>query len=505
MRSLKNTDRIFVAFWALAIGLRLAFIAIPDLKVEEAYHWNFSQHPSLSYFDHPPFIAWVIGLSSYIVPASEFWVRLPAILFFSATMLLWYRLCSRLFNAWVGLLAVLLLNTLPIFTIYSFFIMPDSFLTFFWSLGMWAGWRIWENGDSRWWWAIGVATGLGLDSKYPALVIPLGVVLFFIVQRRWDLILNRHFVGAAVLANILFLPVIVWNGQHHWASFLFQGTQRITEDSSVRDRLGSWLFQAAMMTPVGFLALPFVLRKGWTQRQSPPYSYLLCWTLPFLALMVAVSLRRQVLINWPLPGYIGATFLMAAVWVDFTLRRKSLGLAFALVFLITAIPLAWLPFFQALSPLPAINAGDDINDWRPMAEAALEVQRKMPHPKRTFLIGHGYQCASELAFYGGHPHETMANNVLGERAVSYDFWEKPSLFLGQDAVLVTYGTPRHNGTFRPRVWLDEERLHRCFERIDAPTFLDVDRGGKPLRHYEFYRCYNYLGPVTEDGKRSLRP
>src|SRR5215213_10135897 len=44
------------AQWALAARLNLSF--------DEAYYWLWSQHLQLSYYDHPPLVAWAIRLST---------------------------------------------------------------------------------------------------------------------------------------------------------------------------------------------------------------------------------------------------------------------------------------------------------------------------------------------------------------------------------------------------------------------------------------------------------
>ena len=42
--------------------LRLWLCGILELLPEETYYWTYSKHPALGYFDHPPMVAWVIGL-----------------------------------------------------------------------------------------------------------------------------------------------------------------------------------------------------------------------------------------------------------------------------------------------------------------------------------------------------------------------------------------------------------------------------------------------------------
>ena len=36
------------------------------LFAQEAYYWCYAQHPALSYFDHPPMVAWMIWLGTQL-------------------------------------------------------------------------------------------------------------------------------------------------------------------------------------------------------------------------------------------------------------------------------------------------------------------------------------------------------------------------------------------------------------------------------------------------------
>ncbi|MCA9795824.1 MAG: glycosyltransferase family 39 protein, partial [Candidatus Eremiobacteraeota bacterium] len=263
---------------ALVMGLRVALSVVAGIKVEEAYYWNYSQHPSLSYFDHPPMVAWLIRAATWVGGDSPFWVHLPGVASFSLLTLTLIWLGNRMFDLRTGLLAGLLVNLLPVFAVISLVTVPDLPLLLAWAVGMACGWRLVSEGEPRWWLAVGVATGLGLDSKYPALLIPLGVMLYLGWRREWRLLFNGWMVASAGLACVLFAPVILWNMQHHWASLLFQGRGRFAESTSLGERLGGWLIQVAALSPAGFWLLFLSLALAWKERERPQVAYLLCWS-----------------------------------------------------------------------------------------------------------------------------------------------------------------------------------------------------------------------------------
>src|SRR6187402_1026839 len=48
----------------LFLALRLAMHVLAAPLGDETYYWFWGQHPSLSYYDHPPLHAWLLGLVS---------------------------------------------------------------------------------------------------------------------------------------------------------------------------------------------------------------------------------------------------------------------------------------------------------------------------------------------------------------------------------------------------------------------------------------------------------
>jgi hypothetical protein len=484
-----------VFFLLVTTVLRLALCGLYGLKVEESYYWNYAQHPDLGYFDHPPMVAWLIGLSCRLGGNHPFFVRLPAVLLFAGTSYFLYRLVKSMFNTYVGFITVVILQVIPAFWMHSVVILPDSPLLFFWTLGLYAGWKLVSSENPNWWWAMGVITGLGLDSKYPALLIPLGVFLFCFTRRSRRLWLCPQMFGAACLAIALFSPVLLWNVQHDFASFRFQGLQRFQEAVSTRERIGSWIFQLALLSPFVFFLLYFSVFWGWQRRADERFFYLLMWCIPFLSLMAVVSCVRLVQLNWPLPGYVSAAALMALAYASETRpwrRRLLIGLVGGLgLFMEVAI------YAGLILPLPAFNRVDDLDQWDAFGQHALQIVAAMPHPQRTFLAGHGYQAASELALTTGMPHLVSSNNVLGQQALSFDAWEDPAQWRGWDCLYCNYAQITSSGAWRERVKLDVQALREHFSKVDEPVKVEIERGGKPLRLYLYYRCYDYRGPVVK--------
>src|SRR5205814_1359383 len=81
-----------------------------------------------------------------------------------------------------------------------------------------------RSGESlrAWCWA-GVALGFAFWSKYTSILLPVGVLIAFISHRAlWPRFAEWGPYAACLIANAIFLPVLVWNAQHHWISFTYQ-------------------------------------------------------------------------------------------------------------------------------------------------------------------------------------------------------------------------------------------------------------------------------------------
>ena len=63
-----------------AAAFRLLLSVLVPLFPDETYYWEWSRRPAASYFDHPPGIAWLIGLGTSILGDTRAGIRLgPAL------------------------------------------------------------------------------------------------------------------------------------------------------------------------------------------------------------------------------------------------------------------------------------------------------------------------------------------------------------------------------------------------------------------------------------------
>ena len=290
---------------AIILGLvlmRLVAALYTPLMCDEAYYWMWSKHLAGGYYDHPPMVALVIRLGTMIAGDTELGVRLVSILL--ALPMSWavYRTAEILFrDARVAATATIMLNVTMMVAIGTIIITPDvplmvasSFILFFLA-------KVLQTGRGSWWLAVGAATGIALLSKYNALFFG-AVMLIWVIAvpelRRW-LISPWPYLGGLV-ALAIFSPVLLWNADHQWLSFLKQFGRALPDEFTPKFLAALIPGQFAFATPAVFLlgvSGLYALLKGYAGTQAS--SVLINATVwVVLAYFAVHSLHHEVHPDW---------------------------------------------------------------------------------------------------------------------------------------------------------------------------------------------------------------
>src|ERR1700694_1902895 len=247
------------ALIAAMTALRVIYAGAIDLRTDEAYYWTWSKENVLSFLDHPPMIAWFIRFGTAIFGDTNFGVRFAGILAMLVTQLLLADIVRRVTH---DVRAVVLAVLMPEAALYYGLLMakvsPDVALIPFATAMMWALIRLNQSGDARWWLAAGVFAGLALLSKFTVVMMIPAVAAFMLVpawRRRW--LLSPYPWAAALIAVVLFLPVLIWNAGHDWASFRFQSVRATAAHELSLRTVGDFI--GLQFGLVGFILLPVVL------------------------------------------------------------------------------------------------------------------------------------------------------------------------------------------------------------------------------------------------------
>jgi len=239
--------------------LRLVYASMIDLRTDEAYYWTWSKESVLSFLDHPPMIAWFIRFGTAIFGDTNLGVRFAGILAMLATQLLLADIVRRVTHDFRAIvLAVLMPEAALYYGLLMAKVSPDVALIPFAVAMLWALVRLAESGDGRWWLAAGLFAGLSLLSKFTALMWLPAVAAFMLVpswRRRW--LFSPYPWAAALIAVLVFSPVLIWNAGHDWVSFRFQFVRAIAAHEWSWRTVGDFI--GLQFGLVGFILLPVVL------------------------------------------------------------------------------------------------------------------------------------------------------------------------------------------------------------------------------------------------------
>lgn len=222
----KNSFVLRVFLFSLVAKFTLAYLL--PIVGDESYYLVWGQHLQLSYFDHPPAVAWLTWISNQlynVFPLSWYWlsIRLPFIVLSSVTFLIWLK--AYLFeqneeNSIQQFTILYFLN--PLVGLGGIFATPDVPLLFFWSIAYYSILKIKATQSIKWYSILGISLGLGFCSKYHIVILPLSVLVALFFLKDLKTIQIKKLFYTILFGFIFSLPVVIWNYQHEWSSFLFQ-------------------------------------------------------------------------------------------------------------------------------------------------------------------------------------------------------------------------------------------------------------------------------------------
>ncbi len=485
----------FYKFLGILFAFKLIYLLFIPITPQEAYYWYYSQNPDWSYFDHPPMAAYSIWLGTNLFGDNVFGVKFMAVIWYLFTSILLYKTVSRFAGAYLkeinqyslSFLTVILYNLTLFAHIYSITIVPDTPLMFFWLLIIYSVQELIMTGKRIWWLLAGVGLGLGLVSKYPAIIIVGSIFLFFIFSKKYRReLLSPYPYLAVIIGLLIFSPVIYWNASRGWASFLFQSAERASGVTSLRITYILQLFasQLFMLSPLIFIYLFRSFGKtirSWKEKES---LHLFFWSAFVIIIgFTLLSLTTLVKMNWLLPGFIPLTAIIAILFYNkFILPNRWIKLGYA--FSIFLILFGHLIFIVPNVPL---GNGNTWSGWENSAENIFSIQKKYGGPENCFIFANGYKSASLLKFHLPDQQNTYAENIYGERALQFDYWSSPNQLIGKDALYIRSDRSEYSK--------DLNEIKQYFENVtEIKVFEYKFFTGQIARRIYCYYAENYKGP-----------
>ena len=492
-RLVRNTCLTVLAL----VALRLVAAAWTPITFDEAYYWMWSKHLAGGFYDHPPMVALVIRAGTLIAGDTELGVRLVSILLALPMSFAVYRTSAILFgDQRVAATATILLNVTLMAAVGTLIVTPDapllvasSFVLFFLA-------KVPETGRGAWWLAVGAAIGCALVSKYTALFFGAAILIWLVVvpkQRRW-LLSPWPYLGA-VVAFAIFAPVILWNADHQWVSFLKQISGRARIEDFRPAYIGELIpTQIAFATPfifiLGAMGLHALARRKAGALPARVLINVMFWTITVY--FVWHSLHARVEANWFAPVY-PAFAIAAAVaahlvrweprWQplsNFCLRWAAPVGVLMFAALIVQANTGWLSGYRRDATVRSVGVG-----WRELAQGIDEVRKRTG---ATCVLAPDYGTTGWLAFY------LPSGTCVAQRTQRVRWVNMPEPSAAELA-----GPLLYVDEVKPRAQLF---LNDDFARIEEVAELPRKRGPLVI---ETYALNLLIGPKGDVLDRSLPP
>jgi dolichol-phosphate mannosyltransferase len=481
--------------------LRLIYLGQAQLIPDEAYYWNYAQHMDLSFVDHPPMVAWLIWLGTSIFGDNEFGVRIAAYICSLITMGYLYALTLNLYDKSTSMRTMLLLSILPIGFVHGMLMTPDAPLLAAWAATLYYMERALIAGRSSAWIGMGIAFGLGILSKYTLGLLGFAALLFMLLDptsRRW--LFRPHPYLAAILALLLFAPVIIWNSENDWVSFLFQSRRVVGVGMDNQFSIQYLpMHILVLLTPVGLIAAAFALfsrSNNGSQFVSRHRLFIQIFAGVPLAIFIFVSIFNTPRFHWTTPLWLAILPTMA--WMmgktdnlqNIAHRIQSLWKP---TILVTILCYAFILHYVVLG-IPGVPYPPLMKHyfWR---ETTMEVEQiankvRQQTGQEPIVVGMSkWSVASSLLFYNqsGNNMDIRSRNMFGDSGAMFEFWSPSQLPSTRPIIMVSM---KRNRLEHGRLGSD---LSQMLDRPGPILYRAINRDDKQLRRLYYRVAQGYLG------------
>lgn len=437
----KPSWSVILAFTAAKLLLHLYASGFHHYFRDELYYIACSRHLDWGFVDHPPLVAIYAWIGEALGDSLRAF-RLPVTIAGALRVLLTGILAARLGGGRAAqALACTAVFFAPIYLGVDSILTMNTFEHVIWLACILIVVEIANGASEKWWLAFGVFAGLGLQNKHSMVFFGAALVAaMLLTPMRRSLAKPWIWLGGAI-ALLIFLPNILWEIQHDWATLELLRNVKNTGKNVVLAPLPFMIQQAMMLNP--FSAPLWIAGLVWLFRKQRvlAFTYVI-----LLVLMIALEAKDY----YVAPIY---TMLFAAGAVAIARRRALTIAAFALVIIggAIALPLAtpilppaqYLAYQRALgvkpqaaevshtSEMPQIFA--DQFGWEEMVQKVARYYHSLPEEERrkTAIYTGNYGEAAAIDFYG--PRYGLPRAISGHQ--SYFLWGHGN-YTGESVILI---------------------------------------------------------------------
>ncbi|HEX6350353.1 MAG TPA: glycosyltransferase family 39 protein [Candidatus Dormibacteraeota bacterium] len=458
--------RWLLAAVALKLGAHVATDWQYGFQRDELYYLDCARRLAWGFVDFPPVTPAIAFVDQRLFPGSLEGLRLaPAVA--GAVIVLLAGLIARELGGGArtqGLAALAALLS-PMFLGANLLFQTVTFDELSWAAVLFLLARLLRTGDHRIWPVLGVAFGLGLETKYQISMLGAGVAVGLLLTReRRQLLTPWPWLGLGI-AVALFAPNLIWQGQHCWPSLVY--TRNHQADIAQDPRSAYGLEQLLLFGP---LLLPLAVLGVWRLWRDDRFRVLF-WAvvvveIGFLVVGGKSYYAGPIYTLLYAAGAVAAADLLDRAWA----RRLAVAAAVAGTLVLLPLGLPVLPP-QAMASAGLWKARKDYADmfgWQALAAQVSAVYSALPADQRAgaVILADNFGESGAIDEYG--PRLGLPAAYSGH--LSYWLWGPPP---GDAQIVITIGVPR-------------AELESEFESVEQAGTIDMPYGihneeyGRPI-------------------------
>ena len=474
-------ESIFLVFvLIILLTVKALFFLYGKPLPDEAYYWLWSKNIALSYFDHPPLVSWIQALLSFFSVNKYFLIRaLPVLSLVSVLIIVvvWQQYILKKFYFGACLQSIVLFLTFPIFAIFFSISFPDYLLITLLFGTSFCLFLYFERNDMdkialHYWYLAVILFSLALLTKYNAILLGIGVLAYFLYNKKAiGGPSYGHIIAAAFIIFLTQTPVLFWNLNNDLASFSFHLNHRLDREKDYASVMKNSVvfFSGALLafSPIFIVSLikNFFSTKYADNRKN--FYTLSKFVLVFsFAFCIFLSFFTNVLYYWLTPAIIllipfVTNIIRAKIWQYFHIFYGTL------ISLILFINMSFYPisaFFGDVDRETAIVFG-----WEKIIR---DVEKEKIEYGIEKVIFSDYRLGSLYIFHSG---DFKVDVVMEKRRTQFDVWREEKNSFGTNSLIIA-----------DKDFPIGKKILSKFDSIEFLRDIEIHIGNKLVRKYHVF-------------------
>ena len=450
--------RIFYYLAGLLFLLNCIQAFFTDLIYDEAYYWHYAQDLSWGYFDHPPMVALLIKISSFI-SGGELGVRfMSCVLSIATIFVLWSCIDNPEKRKYIPHF-YLLVFSITLLNAYGFFTLPDTPLLFFTALFLWCYKNFLEKGSIFWSVCLGIAMSLLMYSKYHA-----ALVIIFVFFSNIKLIRNKLAWLSVFVGIVCFSPHLLWLYENQFVTIKYHLFERPNRAYEFGDFSLGFLVNLVVLFGLTF---PWIYRSLFKTKAGDMFTRALLYLVyGFIIFFFISSFNRRIQTQW----LIAICIPLVIVVYNYMLKDENTLRWIVRAGLVNIILLLYLRIGLAYAPLFPVHYESHGNkEW---AERIVAEVGNMP-----VIFENSYRRAPMYEFYSGNASFSLNNIWYRQNQYSIDKSEnavqhRDVLYVSKYLKKSDFDIEAQSGSTLKSVYMpnfESFRKLRCFVDREART------------------------------------